>query len=194
VKFPRLVLGLLALLGALDPAYAKACLGPGLQRYVFQARKPAHLPRGLTALDVELSKSPSRWEDIEVSLKTTSMDSDLPAGSVVRVQPGRQTSCSRWGDTGEHVYVVGLLVRTKDGVVFSAVQLPSVSNFQLESTIRTQLLAALARFGYSDVVARAAILIAEARLDDYSTFSNFTADVLSEAKLLDPSVNDAEAK
>ncbi len=162
-----------------------------MQRYVFQAHKPAHMPRGLTALEVELSQSPSSWEDIEVPLKIASMDSDLPAGSVVHVQPGRQTSCSRWGDTGEHVYVIGLLVRTKEGLVFSAVQLPLVSNFQLESTMRTQLLTALARFGYSDVVARAAILIAEARLDDYSTFSDFTADVLSQAKLLDPSVKDA---
>jgi hypothetical protein len=165
-----------------------------LQRYVFQARKPAHLPRGLTALDVELSKSPAGWEDIEVPLKTASMDSDLPAGSVVRVQPGLQTSCSRWGDTGEHVYVVGLLIQTKEGSVFSAIQLPLVYNFQLESPMRAQLLSVLKRIGYSDIVARAAVSIAEARLDDYSTFSDFTADMLRQAKLLDPSVKDAATK
>ncbi|MDB5681891.1 MAG: hypothetical protein JWO16_1696 [Sphingomonas bacterium] len=188
----RVVVIFLGLLLALVPVHAAACLAASLQHYVFQAAKPAHIPYGLTSIEVNTSAFPSEGEAVVLPL--TAAVNGLPAGTLVRIEPGRWTSCSNWGSRGQQVYAVGLFLQTKDGPVFAVVQLRAVINFRLDATMRAKLVTGMTDFGYSELVARASIMIAEANLDDYDNWSEFLDDVQRQADRLDPTVKVSKGK
>lgn len=186
------VAALIGLLLAFAPPQASACLGAFAQRYVFQSMKPAHIPIGLTAIEVDVPKISS--EGGEIALPLAAAVNGLPAGTTVRIEPGRWTDCSNWGAEDQPAFAVGLFVETKDGPVFAVIQLRTVRNFRLDPAQRAALMTGMTNFGYSELVARAAIMIAEANLDDYDDSSNFFGNVERQADLLDPLVKVRKGK
>lgn len=99
---------------------ANACMARNFERWVFLERPPVEVADGLEVLEVEAPKDLSEWKIVEVEVRYR----DSPnRRSIVRVNPGPYTSCSRWGITGRRAFVTGVLTYGLDGrQFFAAVQ------------------------------------------------------------------------
>lgn len=103
---------------------AQACLASNFEDWVFVKNRPASVPKGLSLVRVRVPQQLTAWEVTEFDLLET--QDHWYAAKRIKVSPGIESSCSRWGRTGGPAYALGVMTFDEKGNwMLAAVQQPN---------------------------------------------------------------------